>query len=85
MKGGKKALSQISYQNTSPINRTANHGQAPRAVCPVCRRPLGPFDRTVWGWRAWRRGPCAGCEQCAGKPQGEVLLYEVWETPELWI
>ena len=69
----------------SPINRTANPKETPWAVCPVCRRPLGPFDRTVWEWRAWKRGRCAGCENCAQGLPGEVLFYEVWETPELWI
>lgn len=79
------ALPQKSYQNSSPIKRMENTDGPPWAVCPVCGRALGPFDRTVWEMYGWRRGRCAGCDACFAPREGEeVLFYEVWEAPEMW-
>lgn len=54
-------------------------------MCPACGRALGPYDRVVWGTKGWRRGAFAGCEGCFEPQRGrEVLVYEVWEAPEVW-
>lgn len=82
MKGGRKALPLQEYQNKSPIKRIE---EPPWGMCPACGRALGPYNRVVWAAKGWRRGAFAGCESCF-VPQGgrEVLVYEVWEAPEVW-
>lgn len=58
---------------------------SPWGVCPVCGRALGPYDRVVWVSTGWRRGGFAGCEACFVPQKGrEVLVYDVWEAPEVW-
>ena len=54
-------------------------------MCPACGRALEPYDRVVWAAKGWRRGAFAGCEGCFVPQRGrEVLVYEVWEAPEVW-
>lgn len=59
--------------------------EPPWGACPVCGRPLGPFERVAWRCSGWRRDRFAGCGACFAPQAGEeVLVYEVWEAPEVW-